>query len=153
MAAAKSAGSGAGILSQRANAADSLPMRWILCLVGAMACSCAAVPVPDAHAPRPVREVDRWEVTRGQDRVGSVLLLEIVDAAHPSRFYQVQNARGQWLGYVDAHGRVYQRVPFSMTEAFRGIHSMENGLRLLYEESGPLVVSPAGVTEAAARRP
>jgi len=121
--------------------------------------ACAAPPEPPWLGPRPVTEVERWDVHQGSRRLGQMLLLEIQgtrpgDEAVP--FYHVQNAQGQWLGYVDADGRVYQRVPFSMTEVFRGIHPMEKALGLLYEESGPLMLATAGgvpvPVEAAARR-
>lgn len=88
--------------------------------------------------PWPVLELERWNVHAGERFVGRLLLLEVQDQRSPVQIYQVQNAAGQWLGYLDAQGRVYQRVPFDMTERFRGIHSMEKGLALLYEERGPL---------------
>ena len=120
--------------------------------------SCVARPVPEWYGPRPVTELERWDVQQGQRHLGQMLLLRIEgpvpDEAVP--FYHVQNAQGQWLGYVDFDGRVYQRVPFSMTEIFRGIHPMEKALALLYEERGPLMLATAGgasvPVEAAARR-
>lgn len=131
-------------------------MRWaagtILVLVGA----CAAPPAPDWLGPRPVREVERWDVRAGERQLGRMMLLMIEHPDGPVPFYHVENAQGQWLGYVDVTGRVYQRVPFSMTEIFRGIHPMETALALLYEEPGPLLLAGAGAAalpvEAAARR-
>jgi len=131
-------------------------MRWIVCgVVVTLLAACAGLPRGvDRFAPRPVRELERWDVQAGDKLVGSLRLLEIEDRTAPSQFYQVLNSHGQWLGYVDAQGRVFQRVPFLMTEQFRGIHPMEKGLALLYEEPGPLRLSHAGgaVVDAAARR-
>ena len=113
-------------------------MRWILgVLAVSFLGSCVAVPPPEDHAPRAVQEIERWGVRDGERLVGRMLLLEIQDATEPVRMYQVQNERGQWLGYVDTEGRVFQRVPFSMTEEFRGIHPMQQGLALLYGEPRP----------------
>lgn len=133
-------------------------MRWAVGMALVLLGACVAPPQPEWLGPRPVTEVERWDVLRGQRKLGQMLLLEIQgpgpEEAVP--FYHVQNAQGQWLGYVDVDGRVYQRVPFSMTEIFRGIHPMEKALALLYEELGPLKLATAGgvpvPVEAAARR-
>lgn len=133
-------------------------MRWAAWTILALLGGCAAGPQPEWSGPRPVTEVDRWDVRAGGRYLGQMLLLQIEapvpDEAVP--FYQFQNAQGQWLGYVDVTGRVYQRVPFSMTEIFRGIHPMEKAIALLYEEPGPLTLATAGgapvPVEAAARR-
>jgi hypothetical protein len=72
------------------------------------------------------------------------VLIEIEDPRGNVRFYRAENLRGQWLGYIDPSGRVYQRVPFSMVEVFRGIHTMDGGLRLLYERDGAsIAIVPA----------
>ena len=101
-----------------------------------------SAPTSSPIGPWPVLELERWNVHAGERLVGRMLLLEVQDQRSPVQLYQVQNAAGQWLGYVDREGRVYQRVPFDMTERFRGSHSMEKGLALLYEENGPLRVAP-----------
>jgi hypothetical protein len=115
-------------------------MRRIAGVLALLLTSCVTAVAPSSSpiGPWPVLELERWNVHAGDRLVGRLLLLEVQDQRSPVQMYQVQNAAGQWLGYVDAQGRVYQRVPFDMTERFRGIHSMEKGLALLYEESGPL---------------
>jgi hypothetical protein len=125
----------------------------VLIFCALWAASCTAVAESD-WAPRPVREVEHWSVLAGDELVGRVVLLEIGESA-PARFYQVQNQQGQWLGWVDAQGRVWQRVPFEMKEQFLGVHPMAKGLALLYAEERPLQLqaAPAGVAmEAAAGR-
>jgi hypothetical protein len=93
--------------------------------------------------PRPVRELDQWQVRVGDSVAGRLVLIEIEDPRGEARFYRAENARGQWLGYIDQSGRVYQRVPFSMVEVFRGIHTMEDGLALLFErEAGAVAIVP-----------
>ena len=112
----------------------------VVVLLSVLLSSCVTAVTPSSPpiGPWPVLELERWNVHAGDRLLGRMLLLEVQDQRSPVQMYQVQNAAGQWLGYVDAQGRVYQRVPFDMTERFRGIHSMEKGLALLYEESGPL---------------
>ena len=130
-------------------------MRWIFGVGLACLLSACAVTRPTSEvAPRPVIEVDQWRVLAGDRFVGRVVLLEIQDPRSAVRFYQVRNPQGQWLGYVDSDGRVFQRVPFAMDEKFRGIHPMEKGLALLYEESAPLKLVPAqsGIAEATGRK-
>ena len=74
--------------------------------------------------------------------------------------------RGNTLGFIDPAGRVFQRVPFSMAELYRGLHPMQEGLELLFERPGPFALRdvddgasaaqenwPAGVVEASAPRP
>ena len=45
-------------------------------------------------------------------------------------------------------------MPFADSDRFRGVHTMENGLALLYEVAPPLVIAPlagAGEPSAATR--
>lgn len=119
-------------------------MQWAAGVGVLLLAGCVNSPTRGWEGPRPVVEVERWEARSEAKRLGSVLLLEIGGAGSGVRFYQVQNARGQWLGYIDLQGRVYQRVPFSMTETFRGIHGMEKALALLYEEAGQVWLSSPG---------
>jgi len=123
-------------------------MQWGASLGLALVAACSVPPPFEWGGPRPVREVERWEARSEGGRVGEVLLLEIQNPDGVVRFYQVQNGRGQWLGYIDDQGRVYQRVPFSMTETFRGILPMEKALALLYEEPGRIWLSSAGSRSA-----
>lgn len=92
------------------------------------------------YGPRPVRELDQWRVQVEDRPLGRLVLLEIEDPRGEVRFYRAENATGQWLGYIDTSGRVYQRVPFSMVEVFRGIHTMDKGLALLFEHGGGLEI-------------
>lgn len=98
--------------------------------------ACAHSRPPLEYGPRPVRELEQWRVQTGDEAIGRLVLLEIEDPRGDVRFYRAENAAGQWLGYIDTTGRVYQRVPFAMVEVFRGIHTMDKGLALLFEQSG-----------------
>ena len=100
--------------------------------------ACRGAPSPGPLDPRPVHVVERWTARDAQRVLGSVVLLEIEDAAGPVRLYRVENDSGQWLGWVDAQGRVFQRVPFEDDDLFRGVYPMEKGLALLYEVPSPV---------------
>jgi len=131
-------------------------MRWFPQLPILLLCCCSSPPEPSPYGPRPVRELARFEVLAENGVVGEARLLEIEDGSRGGRFYLVKNDQGQWLGYIDLDGRVYQRVPFSMTEVFRGAHPMEKALSLLYEQDSPLRLVPlveGAPAEATARRP
>jgi hypothetical protein len=122
-------------------------VRASVLVVVVAASACRAGPPPNPLEPLPVVELDSWRVVLGDVPIGRVALIEIADPVSPVRLYWVENASGQWLGYVDLQGRVYQRVPFRERERFLGMYSMENGLPLLFECEGP--VRLVGVAEAA----
>ncbi len=111
-------------------------------------------PAPVQFAPRPVVELERFAVTRGSERVGCLVHREIQDPAGPVRYWLVENAAGQWLGYIDTVGRVYRYEPFAERECFVGMYPMEQGLRLLYGGDQALrVTAEAGAPrEASAPR-
>jgi hypothetical protein len=127
-------------------------MTWCL-PAGLLAAGCASPPADPGGAPRPVVEIDRWNVRRDSEALGQVAQMEIRDPRGAVRFYQVENARGQWLGFIDQAGRVYRREPFRDDERFLGIHTMEDALRLLYEVEGVLQLSPGGAAAEAAAQP
>lgn len=122
---------------------DAMPMEesrrvrgaaWAVVLV-ILPGACRGGPPPSpGPTPRPVREVERWEVRRDRRAVGRLVLLEIPDPHGALRFYRVESPDGQWLGFVDLRGRVYQRVPFSTTEVYRGMYTMREALNLLLGE-------------------
>ena len=121
-------------------------------LVLAGGCHGGATPV-DPLAPRSVIELQRWRVSVGDpaagDRtVGFVVEKEIRDPAGPIRFFHVESPKGQWVGYLDALGRVYRREVFATVERFVGMYPMEKALELLYDEAGPLRMTPAQLGRA-----
>ncbi len=95
-------------------------------------------------AARPVQEVSNWRVGSGDRLAGWLRLLEMKGPDGDASFFRVDNAQGQWLGFIDRQGRVYQRMPFSMEEVFRGIYTMKEALSLLFEEPGPFSYSASG---------
>ena len=116
----------------------------------AWACAACATPEPglDPFAPRQVSELGQWDLHAGGRLVGRAELMRIRDPNTPEAFYRVSNPRGQWLGFVDRQGRVYQRVPFAQAEIFRGVHPLPVALGLLCGESGPVVVRSANASAA-----
>lgn len=128
-------------------------MRSIPCLALVLVAGCAGAPPPDDLAPRPIHELGQWEVRAAGRPLGEIVEMEIEDPRAGPPFFQVRNAKGQWLGYIDADGRVFRRVPFSMEDQFAGIHPMEKALELLYEVPGPLELVPVGPAAGARSAP
>ena len=115
-----------------------------------LAAACHSPRRPGPLDPRGVAIVESWRAEIAGRALGRVVLLEIQDPAAPVRLYRVENESGQWLGWVDAQGRVWQRLPFEPDDVFRGVYPMEKGLSLLYEVQVPvrLVQELEGATEA-----
>lgn len=113
-----------------------------------MTVACAATHRPSPLDPRLVHELERWRVASADGRdIGEVVLIQIDDPAEPVRLYRAENASGQWLGYVDEAGRVFQRLPFHETERFLGMYPMAEGLMLLFEETRPVAVHRLGTSD------
>src|SRR5688500_702916 len=117
-------------------------MRALLLLLATSACHTAPVAPADPVAPRQVVDRERYTVSQGGRLLGRLVAREIRDPAGPIRYYLVENAAGQWLGYVDAQGRFYRYEPFVADERFLGVYTMEKGLGLLYEVTPPLRIVP-----------
>ena len=110
-------------------------------LLLAVLAACAAPPELPDYAPRPVRTLATFEVRQDGRYLGSLKELEIVDPRGPVRFFRVENADRQYVGFADAAGRFYKQVPFHEREQFLGIYPMESGLALLSEVEAPLTVA------------
>lgn len=123
-------------------------VRSVLFVAALLVGACEAPPRPDPLGPRAVRSLDRWQVEWRGDVLGQVVLLEIEDPDEPVRLHRAENVAGQWLGFVDARRRVWQRVPFEETEVFRGMYTLEQGLAVLYEVDGPVELVPVEAGEA-----
>ncbi len=91
---------------------------------------------------RPVIELQRFAVTAQGRHLGTLVQREICDPNQPVRYYLVENAAGQWLGYADEQGRFYRYEPFAERERFLGIYPMDKGLGLLYDVNEPLRIAP-----------
>jgi hypothetical protein len=124
---------------------------WSAGWFGLLAAGCHAPPAPDHAAPRAVVELQRYAVSKDGQRIGTLVQREIRDPEHPLRYYLVENAAGQWLGYADDQGRFYRYEPFAAHERFLGIYTMDAGLGVLYEVTGPVRVTPE-VRDAAANK-
>ncbi|MHC5064147.1 MAG: hypothetical protein ACYTG5_09250 [Planctomycetota bacterium] len=94
-------------------------------------------PVPDPYQPRAVELLAQYQVRAQGAVIGRVLEVEIKDPVWPETRYRVENLDRQWLGFIDAKGGVYKRVPFELEEKFLGIYPMEEGLALLFETEEP----------------
>lgn len=132
------------------------PTPLACCLLAGLT-ACHSSPPPDPAAPRDVVDLERFAVSKDGRRLGSVVHREIRDPRAPVRYYMVENATGQWLGYVDAQGRVFRFEPFHAQERFLGIYTMDTGLGLLYDVDAPVRITaePDGsrLREASAPRP
>lgn len=109
--------------------------RWTACVLGALlTASCQSKPQDDNPLrPRPVREVEAWRLgSPSGAELGRMCLLEIEDPDGLIRFYRVENPAGQWVGYIDADGRVFRYEPFESREKFCGIYPMKEGLAILF---------------------
>ena len=76
------------------------------------ACGSTEPPQQPAYAPRPVVELARWQVVRGDTPIGVVRHLEIRDPQGPLPFYRVEDLDGRWLGHASEGLRFTRRVPF-----------------------------------------
>ena len=122
---------------------------WLAVSVAA----CSTPPRPEEGLARTVREKQRWDVQHAGQPLGSLVLLELDDAAGTQRFYRVENRSQQWLGFVSDAGGVYRRVPFAEREEFLGVYPMAEGLALLYDVERVTIEAPAAAREASASRP
>ncbi len=112
-----------------------------------MLCACQQPsPIPDPYLPRPVAERGHYLVSSAGATIGRVVEIEILDPIWPERRYRVENMSRQWLGYIDAKGGVYKRVPFELREQFLGIYPMEEGLALLFELPEAPQIDPKPLT-------
>jgi len=121
---------------------------WLaLLLVG---CA-AAPPSPPPYAPRPVVELERWQIWDGDQLVGHVRRLEIRDPQGPLAYYRIEDMHGRWLGHATAEGRFSRRVPFQEQEQDLGVWSMARGVAELVEARAPVRLQAVAI-EADARR-
>jgi hypothetical protein len=126
--------------------------RTIVALVGLLLAACGSTaPPPQPYAPRPVVEVDRWQIRIDGAPVGHVVQLEIRDPSGPLAFYRVLDADGRWLGHATMQGRFSRRVPFQEGEQDLGVWPMARGVAKLFEATSPAELRPVAV-EADARR-
>ena len=116
-------------------------MRAFLWLGGLAACHSPSLR-PDPVAPREVVELQRYAVSKEGRRLGTLVRREILDPLQPVRYYLVENAVGQWLGYCDDQGRFYRYEPFAERERFLGVYTMDMGLGLLYDVAAPVRIVP-----------
>jgi hypothetical protein len=129
----------------------------VLVMTAAAAAAChGPAPAPDPVAPRAVVELARFSVHKDGARLGTLVHREIRDPSGPVRYFLVENASGQWLGYADAQGRFYRYAPFAERESFLGVYTMDKGLSVLYDVAAPLRIEPAAAAiearPAAARK-
>ena len=116
----------------------SLPVLGALVLLG---CQTVERPVPAApYVPRPVVELQRFELRQGDQPLGTAVLLEIRDPAAPVRFWRFQNRNGAVLGHASEQGRFSRRVPFVDSEVDLGIWPMGQGAAQLLELDGEVVL-------------
>lgn len=95
-----------------------------------------------AYAPRPVVELARWQVMRGDTPIGVVRQLEIRDPSGPLPFYRVEDLDGRWLGHATDGLRFSRRVPFQDQEQDLGVWSLPRGVAELLDAKGSVELKP-----------
>ena len=120
------------------------PRSWLACTATLLVAACEQLPTPlAAGAPRPVTSLDYREVFAEGRLLGTLHHLAIEDPRQRIVFWRAESLDHQYLGFADAQGRFYQRVPFEERERFLGIYPMEHGLQLLYETDARIELGPA----------
>ena len=115
------------------------------------ACHTVERPVPEApYLPRPVVELQRFELRQGDRSLGSAVLLEIRDPAAPVRFWRFQDRNGAVLGHASEQGRFSRRVPFVDSEEDLGIWPMAQGAAQLLDLDGEVLLLEIPVRAPAA---
>jgi hypothetical protein len=122
-------------------------------LAAAPACRTEVTTI-DPAAPREVVVHGRFAVSKDGRRLGTMVHREIRDPRGPVQQFLVENEFGQWLGYLDAQGRVFRYEPFADEERFLGVYTMDSGLGLLYDVDAPvrITLDPTSAREASAPR-
>ena len=90
-----------------------------------------------------MRTLARYPVTSSGRLLGTLHEMVIDDPRGPIKMWRVENQDRQFVGYADAQGRFFQRVPFAATERFIGIYAMESGLAVLYETDAKITIQAA----------
>src|SRR5688572_24124028 len=108
-----------------------------LLLASLLAACGSAEPAPQPeYAPRPVIELARWQVLRGDTPIGVVRHLEIRDPAGPLAYYRIEDLDGRWLGHATGALRFSRRVPFQEQEQDLGVWSLPRGTAELLDAKG-----------------
>ena len=115
------------------------------------ACSSEA-PQPPPYAPRPVVELARWQVMRGDTPIGVVKQLQIGDPQGPLVYYRIEDLGGRWLGHATDNLRFSRRVPFQDEEQDLGVWSLPRGVAQLLDANGTVELQPVARDADAKKR-
>jgi len=117
-------------------------------------CQTVERPVPEpAYVPRPVLEIQRFELSHDGRLVGAAVLMEIRDPAGALRFWRFLDRNGAVLGHSTEQGRFSRRVPFLDREEDLGIWPMAQGIGQLLDVDGEVGLRelPVAVPASASR--
>jgi hypothetical protein len=96
---------------------------------------------PDV-APRRVTEVEAWQVVAGAQTRGRLVLLRVEDPKAPVELYRVENPHGQWVGWIDASGRVFRREPFQADSVLVTTTTVAKGVGVLLNTNATVELVP-----------
>lgn len=126
-----------------------------LLLIAVLACGCEgnAEPVADPpYVPRPVAELQRFELRQDGRVLGTAVKFEIQDEERPVVFWRFLKRNGAWLGHASAEGRFSRRVPFADCEEDLGLWPMATGAAQLLGVNGPVELAEVPVARPASAR-
>ena len=98
-------------------------------------------------APRHVTEVEAWQVVAESRTRGRLVLLRVEDPKAPVELYRVENPHGQWVGWIDASGRVFRREPFQPDSVLVTTTTVAKGVALLLNTSATVELRPVAQPE------
>lgn len=128
--------------------------RTVALLLAALLAACSSPePVePPPYSARPVVELARWQVLRGDTPIGVVRQLEIRDPAGPLAYYRIEDLDGHWLGHATGGLRFSRRVPFQDEEQDLGVWSLPRGAAELLDAKASVELKPVALDADAKKR-
>lgn len=120
------------------------PVRLLPLLASCLgACVQTTTTVAPDVAPRHVTEVEAWTVVAAAEPCGRLVRLRVDDPKDPVELYRVENRHGQWVGWIDASGRVFRREPFQKDAVLVTTTTVAKGAAVLLNTSATVELLPA----------
>ncbi len=123
------------------------PYLFLLFLAAFSACAWRAREETfDPYGPRKLVLLRKWKVMSQGKTIGWVREFRIPSPREDIRFDLVENELGQWIGWIDTHGRVFKFFPFEEKQGPVYTGPFEKGVEflLLPGRALELVPVPAG---------
>ena len=106
------------------------------------ACVQTTTAVPPDVAPRHVTEIEAWNVVADARPCGRLVRLRVEDPKDPVELFRVENPHGQWVGWIDASGRVFRREPFQSDSVLVTTTTVAKGVGVLLNTSATVELVP-----------